>query len=219
LSKVQKAAIRERLVSHLPNIDAKLADRVAKGLGLQGKVHPATSAAEPRKDLKPAKSLSNSLNPPQTFAGRKVGALVTDGVDRALPDALKKELETEGATLEIIAPTVGGIEASNGTRIAADQKIGAGPSVLYDAVAVLPSEAGAKLLLKNAATRDFIADAFVHLKFIAWVKAAMPLLEKAGIAQDLDEGCIELTGAKSAAQFLAACRKLRHWKREDAVIS
>jgi catalase len=148
-----------------------------------------------------------------------VGALVTDGVDRALLAALKKELESEGATLEIIAPTVGGVAASDGTRVAADQKIGGGPSVLYDGVAVLPSEAGAKLLLKNAAARDFIADAFVHLKFIAWVKAAMPLFEKAGIAQDLDEGCIELTGAKSAAQFLAACRKLRHWKREDAVIN
>ena len=38
LSKVEKPAIRARLVSHLPHIDAKLADRVAKGLGLGGKI-------------------------------------------------------------------------------------------------------------------------------------------------------------------------------------
>jgi catalase len=43
LSKVKRTAIRERVVSHLPNIDSKLADRVAKGLGLTGKVQPAPS--------------------------------------------------------------------------------------------------------------------------------------------------------------------------------
>jgi catalase len=217
LSKVQRAAIRERLVSHLPNIDAKLADRVAKGLGMPGKVQAAQPAVEPRKDLKPSKPLSIVLNPPKSFAGRKVGALVTDGVNRAFLDALKKELEGEGAMLEIVAPTIGGVQASDGSRIEADQKIGGGPSVLYDAVAVLPSEAGAGLLVKNAAAVEFVSDAFAHLKFIAWVKAAMPLFHKAGIAQDLDEGCIELTSAKSAAQFLAACRKLRKWDREQTV--
>jgi len=217
LSKVKRLAIRERLVSHLPHIDAKLADRVAKGLGLIGKVQSAPPAVEPRKDLKPSKALSIALNPPKTFAGRKVGALVTDGVDRSLLDALKKELEGEGAMLEIIAPTVGGVQASDGTMIEADQKIGGGPSVLYDAVAVLPSETGASLLLKNAAAKDFVSDAFAHLKFIGWVKAAMPLFEKVGIASDLDEGCIELTGAASVRQFLTSCRKLRLWQREQVV--
>ena len=217
LSKVEKPAIRARVVSHLPNIDPKLADRVAKGLGLQGKVQSATAAVEPRKDLRPSKALSIALNPPKTFAGRKVGALVTDGVDRSLLDALKQELDAEGAMLEVVAPTVGGVQATDGTLIEADQKIGGGPSVLYDAIAVLPSVEGAALLLKNAAAKDFISDAFAHLKFIGWVQAAMPLFEKAGIAGDLDEGFIELTGPKTAAQFVASCRKLRLWQREQAV--
>jgi catalase len=217
LSKVEKAVIRTRLVSHLPNIDAKLADRVAKGLGLLGKVQAAPSAVEPRKDLKTSKALSIALNPPRSFAGRKVGALVTDGVDRSLLDALRKQLDDEGAMLEIIAPTIGGVEASDGTRILADQKIGGGPSVLYDAVAILPSEEGANLLLTNASAKDFISDAFAHLKFIAFVQNAMPLFEKAGIPEDLDEGFIELTNAKSAAQFVGSCRKLRLWQREQVV--
>jgi catalase len=199
----------------LPNIDTKLADRVAKGLGLRDKVHAAHPAVEPRKDLKASKALSIALNPPENFEGRKVGALVTDGVDSAILNSLKKELSAEGAMLEIIAPTVGGVQASDGTWIEADQKIGGGPSVLYDAVAVLPSAEGATLLLKNAAAADFVSDAFGHMKFIGWVKAAKPLFDKVGIA--LDEGCIELTGARSAAQFLTACRNLRHWDREDVV--
>jgi catalase len=217
LSKVHKPAIRARLVSHLVNIDTKLADRVATGLGLQEKVQALHPAVETRKDLKPSKALSIALNPPKTFAGRKVGALVTDGVDRALLDALKLELDAEGAVLEIVAPTVGGVEASDGTRMAADEKIGGGPSVLYDAIAVLPSKDGAASLLSNASAKDFISDAFGHLKFIAFVKAATPLFEKAGIPEDLDDGFIELTGRKSAAQFVAACRKLRLWQREQVV--
>ncbi|MDP8981293.1 MAG: catalase [Acidobacteriota bacterium] len=217
LSKVQRPAIRVRLVSHLPNIDAKLAARVAQGLGLREKVPAAAAAVTPRKDLKTSKALSIALNPPNTFAGRKVGALITEGVDRAILDALRQALEDAGATLEIIAPTVGGVAASDGTWIEGDQKIGGGPSVLYDAVAVLPSKEGAAALLNNAAVRDFISDAFGHLKFIGWVKSALPLFEKAGIADDLDEGCIELTGPRSAAPFVAACRKLRLWAREQVV--
>ena len=217
LSKVEKPAIRTRLVSHLPHIDPKLASRVAAGLGMGEKVTAIHPAVEPRKDLKPSKALSIVLNPPKTFAGRKVGVLVTEGVDRAILDGLRKELEGDGATLEIVAPTIGGVQASDGTQIPADHKIGGGPSVLFDAVALLPSEEGAAALLQNAAAADFIADAFGHLKFIGWVQSAMPLLEKAGIAKTLDEGCIELTTNKSAGQFLAACRKLRLWDREQTV--
>jgi catalase len=146
-----------------------------------------------------------------------VGALVTDGVDRSLLDALKKQLEGEGATLEIVAPAIGGVAASDGTHIEANHRIGGGPSVLFDAVAVLPSAEGATLLLQNAAAAEFISDAFGHLKFIAWTKAAMPLLERAGVAKDMDDGCLELTDPTMAARFVAACRKLRRWEREQTV--
>ena len=219
LSKVQKPAIRARVVSHLPNIDAGLADRVARGLGLPRKIHASSPGVVPRKDLKPSGALSIAKNPPKTFAGRKVGALVSDGLDLALLQALKKELEREGASLEIIAPTVGGVEASDGTRIEAHQRIGGGPSVLYDAVAILLSGEGARSLLQNSAARDFVSDAYTHLKFIGWVKGAKPLFEKAGIARDLDEGFFELTGATSVSGFVRACRNLRLWQREKAFVA
>jgi catalase len=217
LSKVEKAAIRIRLVSHLPNIDAKLADRVIKGLGIREEIVATHAAVTPRQDLKPSKALSILLNPPKTFAGRKVGALVTDGVNAAVLEALKRDLEAEGATLEIIAPVIGGVDTSDGTHIAADQKIGGGPSVLYDAVAILASKEGVTPLLKNAAAADFVADAFAHLKIVAWTPDAMPLFKKAGIAESMDDGFIELTGAKSVTRFVTACRKLRHWDRAKVV--
>jgi catalase len=219
LSKVEKPAIRSRLVSHLPHIDAKLADRVAKGLGLHEKVQAAPPAKEPRSDLQPSKALSIVLNGPKSFAGRKVGVLVTDGTDRQLFEDLKSEIEAEGADLEVIAPTVGGVKASDGTLIEAQQKIGGGPSVLYDAVAIIPSETGVRALLKNAAAKDFVSDAFAHLKFIGFVDAALPLFGKAGIADDMDDGFVQLATAKGAAAFITACRKLRRWEREQVVMA
>jgi hypothetical protein len=103
------------LVSHLSHIDANLAERVAKGLGLGEKVWPAQPAREARADLKPSKALSIIENGPKNFAGRKAGILVTDGTDHGLFDALKAEVEDEGATVEIVAPTVGGVKASDGS--------------------------------------------------------------------------------------------------------
>lgn len=217
LSKVEKPAIRVRLVSHLPHIDQKLAEQVADGLGLQEKVPPIAAAKKPRTDLKPSKALSLVKNGPKTFAGRKVGILVTDGTDRNLFDALTSEVEGEGATVEVIAPAVGGVKASDGSLIEAQQKIGGGPSVLYDAVAILPSEEGCLALIKNAAAKDFVSDAFAHLKFVGYVDAAMPLFEKAGIASDMDDGFVPLAKAKGPATFVAACRKLRKWDREQVV--
>jgi catalase len=157
------------------------------------------------------------LNGPKSFKGRKVGALVTDGVDIDVLTALKTALEEEGALLEIVAPSVGGVEASDGSWVAALQKLDGGPSVLYDAVALLPSEEGAMALAKEPAARDFVADAFAHMKFIGYVEAALPLFDKAGVLDSRDDGCITLEGSAGCAQFIASCRQLRFWAREAAI--
>src|SRR3546814_8157225 len=69
--------------------------------------------------------------------------------------------------LKFVAPRIGGVEASDGSFIEGDEKIDGGPSVVFDAVAILLSDEGAKLLSKESTARDFAADAFAHLKFIA----------------------------------------------------
>jgi catalase len=215
LSKVETPAIRERMVSHLHNVDEGLAKKVAQGLRLKKLPKPAEAARPTIMDLKKSPSLSIVLNGPENFAGRKVGVLVSDGVDAALLAALRKAVEGEGATIELVAPMVGGVEASDGSWIEAKQKIDGGPSVLYDAVAILVSAEGAKALAMEATARDFVADAFAHLKFIGHVAAAKPLLDKAGVAPDA--GIVQLGKAKDATSFVAACRKLRFWEREATV--
>jgi catalase len=213
LSKVQTLRVRVRMVSHLLNIDKGLAEQVAKGLRLREMPKPADAARPTRQDLKPSSALSVQLNGPQSFAGRKVGALITDGVDSKILAALAKALKEDGATLKLVAPEVGGVEASDGTWYEADEKLDGGPSVLFDAVAILPSENGATHLSAKPAARDFIADAVAHHKFIAYVQAAVPLFEKA--AAELDEGFFRLEKPKDCAGFVMQCRKLRYWDRTD----
>jgi catalase len=217
LSKVETLAIRTRMVAHLLNIDRALAEHVAHGLRLKELPRPADAARPTLTHLRPSPALSIQLNGPASFKGRKVGALVTDGVDINMVRALKTALEEEGALLEIIAPQVGGVEASDGSWIEAAQQLRGDPSVLYDAVVLLPSADGVADLVQEPTARDFVADAFAHCKFIGYVEAALPLFGKAGIADSRDDGCIALEGPESCAPFVATCRKLRFWAREAAV--
>jgi catalase len=215
LSKVENVAIRARMVSHLLNVHDELADRVSKGLRLQSKPEAAIPARQPRTDLMESPALSILRNGPKSFHGRKIGALITDGVNAELIAALRAAFEEEGALIEFVAPAIGGVEANDGTWIEAGQKIDGGPSVLYDAVALLISEAGAKMLVEDGAARDFISDAYMHAKFIGYVPAAASVLQRAIGNVPRDDGFIELDDSKKMAAFVQACRQLRHWGRED----
>jgi len=216
LSKVENPKIRERVISQLLNVDSSLAGGVAEGLGMQ-KLPPAAKAARPtRDDLEPSAALSLVNNGPESFEGRKVGVMMTDGADAKLFVSLTAAIAAEGASHEVIAPTIAGVELSDGQRVEAKHKLGGGPSVLFDSVAILVSDVGAKLLANDGEARDFVADAFAHSKFIAYVASASPLLEKAGIADALDDGCIELSGPADVDQFVELCASLRHWDRELA---
>ncbi|MES2175046.1 MAG: catalase [Pseudomonadota bacterium] len=216
LSKVERPDIRSRTVSHLLNIDTMLAQTVADGLGLP-LPDPAQAARQTMMDLPPSDALSILKNGPDSFKGRKLGILLTDGADAAIFNALIKAVGKEGAVYEVVALKIGGVTLSDGTAVAAKHKIDGGPSVLFDAVAVVASEQGAALLAIDAAAKDFVTDAFAHCKYIGLTAEAQALFEKAGIADDLDEACRPLAMAKDAGAFINACRALRHWPRELAV--
>ena len=109
------------------------------------------------------------------------------------------------------------MEADDGTWIDADHEIDGGPSVVFDAVALVVSDAGAALLTNKPPARDFIADAFAHLKFVGYVEAAKPLLQKAGVLDSLDKGFLPLGDPADAAAFVAACGDLRLWEREPSI--
>jgi catalase len=216
LSKVETPVIRERVVSHLMNIDETLATAVAQKLGFQSMPKPADAAMPTRQDLEPSPALSIVENGPKRFEGRKLGILVSDGVDANLLKGLQDAVVAAKAQFELIAPKVGGVTASDGSWVPANHMIDGGPSVLFDAVALLIAAPAVDDLVNEAAARDFVADAFQHCKFIGYVGDAKPLLQVAGILEKLDEGIVELPG-ESLAAFVEELGKLRVWAREPSV--
>ncbi|WP_127107682.1 catalase [Pararhodobacter zhoushanensis] len=211
LSKVETPEIRERVVSHLPNIDTDLAKAVAKGLGL-AKMPKAQKPAKEPIDLPVSDKLSIHKNQRATFKGRKLGLLVSDGADAALVEALTKAVKAAGGLVEVVAPVIAGVALSDGTKLAAQQKVDGGPSVLYDAVAVVVSAKGATQFAAMHPAKAFVADAYAHAKFIAYSPEAETLFDAAGVTER-DDGMVSLDAADEAKAFLDACKALRFWDR------
>jgi catalase len=217
LSKVEKPAVRERVVSHLENIDKDFAEHVAKGLGIKSMPEPAKAASPTITTLPISPALSILENGPKTFKGRKLGILVSDGVDAKDLAALKAAATSEGTDIAIIAPTISGITASDGTAVNVDYKINGGPSVLFDAVAILLSPDGAAKLSTESTAKDFVWDAFSHLKFIAYNEGGADFLNKNGLSDKKDEGFVKVTDSDTASNFITKCRRVRLWSRAPKV--
>jgi catalase len=218
LSKCLVPRVREAVLSRLINIHPILAAKVAAGLGFPSEITPAPATVA-AADMPPSPMLSLLAKAKATFEGRKLGVLVSDGCDGELIAALKTAVTAAGGKVEIIAPTIYGVATAAGERLAADHKIDGGPSVLFDAVAILPSEAGGAKLALEAAAVNFVRDAFGHLKVIGYLPTAAPLFVKGGVndaAPDTDAGLIAFP-ASSVADFVAAISAGRIWAREPMV--
>jgi catalase len=223
LGKCAREDIRARMVAGLRNVDEDLAASVAEGLGLRQLPDPAPPARTPRRDLPPSPALSIIERGPGNFAGRKIGVLVTDGANAEVLAALRAAAMTEQATVEIVAPVAGGVDASDGSLLPGKQIDGA-PSVLFDAVAVIAADSAARTLATLPAARDFLSDAYAHCKFIGYTDGATPLFHAAGIglpdggSGPLDDGFVSLD-ENPAADFIARCRQLRFWDRQRVSVA
>jgi catalase len=92
-----------------------------------------------------------------------------------------------------------------------DGQLAGTPSVLFDAVAVILSDAGPKVLVKESAAIDFVRDAFGHLKAIAADHGGQALLKAANTGHDA--GVVD---ASDKDAFIAAV-KTRQWDREKSI--
>ncbi len=213
LSKVETKAVRARMLSQLANVDPKIAQRVANGLGHQDPITPAPTTGKTRTDLKPSPALSILAKAKPMLKGRMIGVLVADGTDASVVMALKASAKNAGAMVKVVAPKVEGAKGADGKMIPADFQLAGGPSVLFDAVVIAVSSEGAQQLAMQASAIGFVQDAFAHLKVIGHTEAAQPLLQKANVMPD--QGIVAMNG--SADTFLAAASKGRIWDREPKV--
>jgi catalase len=204
LSKVGLGQVSPRMIANLRNVDDELARRVAAGLGI-GLPEKAQAARNPI-DMKPSAKLSIQKNMKQTIEGRAIGILYADGSDGKQVHKLMEAIKNAGGKPVLIAPKIAGAMLADGKTLKADGQLAGTPSQTVDAVALVLSQDGAQLLLKDAAAVQFVTDAFGHLKAIGASAAAQPLLDKAGVEPDPG-----VTGLGDG--FLAAAAK-RFWNRE-----
>jgi catalase len=210
LSKVGHLHIRAAMVGHLRHIEEDLAQRVATGLALKN-MPDAPVAAAPVLELDPSPALQIIGKMKDTLEGRAIGILVADGSDGAAIKKISKAATAAGATVKIVAPKVGGAKLADGSMLVADGQLAGTPSVVFDAVAVILSDEGAKALMMEGAAIEFVRDAFGHLKAIAADDGAQALLKKANIGKDAG-----VVNANNEAAFIAAA-KTRQWDREKFV--
>ena len=210
LSKVGTPHVREAMVANLLHVDASLAKRVAAGLALD-KMPAAAASAAPVLDLDPSPALQLIGKMKDTLQGRCVGILLNDGSDGKALSAIRKAVLAAGASVKVVAPKVGGVTLADGTLQAVDGQLAGTPSVLFDAVAVLLSSAGAKALCREDAALQFVRDAFGHLKAIAIDAGGKALLQHAGVAADGG-----VVAASAVGAFITAA-KTRQWDREASV--
>ena len=215
LSKVETAAIRERMLGQLANVDMGVARRVAEGLGMAGKIAKVATTVPAREDLLESPALSILKKAKNSLEGRLIGCLVADGSDATIVASLIKAAAKQSCKVKVIAPKIGGAKAKDGTVIFADFQLAGGPSVLFDCVFLALSAEGTATLLNEAAAVAFVHDGFAHLKVIGATPEAQPLLDKAGVIAD--EGVLVVNRGITAHSFLERAALGRIWKREPAV--
>ena len=199
LGKVEIAAIRERMVGVLEQVDSSLAERVARGLGLklpiksQGRLnHSVPADGDPTlyqptvPDLSmavsPALSILNSPNNPEpSIKSRKIAILAADGVDGDAMAEMCNALTEAGAMCKVVAPRHCVLTDQSGKEINIDFSFLTSASVLFDAVYVPGGQKSVETLLTEADALHFINECYKHCKAIGASAEGVQLLNASSL--------------------------------------
>ncbi|MEO6722583.1 MAG: catalase [Ferruginibacter sp.] len=240
LGKVETMAVRERMIRNLSYVDIDLASRVAVYLGIHiaeaadGLLnHSFPADADPvdyqplivKSSLaeSPALSMANTIK--NTIRSRKIAVLVADGVNEASLLGMKEALESEDATVELIAPKLSKITTVSGLELVPAKSFLTAASVLYDAVYIPGGIASVATLAAEPDAIHFLNETFKHCKPIAADTDAEQVFEKTYFARKLPKEFTEETVLRDgiamggninelSALFIKAIAQHRFWDRE-----
>ncbi len=181
---------------------------VADGLGLAELPEAVTPARAPITDLPRRRPSASSPTGPEAFPGRKIGVLVTDGVDAEVLGGLRASAEAQGVVVELVAPVVGGVDR---TRLARPRRpedrrrpVGAlrrrRRADVREGCGAWPSPGGPGLRQRRLRPRQ------VH-RLLRGRRAAV----RRRRLTELDDGFVPLD---PGADFVGRCAELRFWDRD-----
>jgi len=202
LGKVETAAIRERMVYLLSQVDQDLASGVAEGLGIRVPAQldaplnlsvPADRNVEqyqPKRvtqAVSSSRALSMAHAIKDTIKTRKIAVLAADGFDDTALTTVQQALTQAGGQVKVIAPRHGVLRGAHGNEVPVDFSLLTSASVLFDAVYVPGGDMSIAALLHEADAIHFVREAYKHCKAIAATGAGVELLRAAHLgAESLD---------------------------------
>ncbi|CAA7196884.1 catalase [Chryseobacterium potabilaquae] len=233
LSKVTIPEIRERMVGQLNYINKKLAEKVAEKIGVEVKdvefpnqslpaeSNPIELQSEEREghtQVSDALSMKNTVK--DTIKGRKIGFIMTHGAHGKMVNDLKNKLETEGASVEIIAPSLGAVKMDDGSLLVPKHSLTSTASVCFDAICIVAGEDSVKGLLHpehQHLVLHFINEAYKHCKAIYFGKATEPLYMKSNVSlkTHIDPAIVVPEDENTSDKFIDAIAKHRVWELES----
>lgn len=232
LSKVTLPAIRERVVGQLAYIDMFLAWRVAEKLGVEVKkldwpnqslpadsniVELQSEEKEPKTKVSEALSMKNTVK--NTIKSRKIGFIMANGIDGKETNDLKIKLESEGARVEFIAPSLAKVRTNDGSELTPKHSLTSTASVCFDALVICSGENSVKELMipeNKHLVLHFINEAYKHCKAVYFGSDTEPVYHNSNVASKKheDPGIITWADQDAADQFINAIAQHRVWDLE-----
>lgn len=224
LGKVDARTVRARTVEQLAKVDGELAAEVARGIGVP---EPSSASAERSKLSSPALSLE-SLRGNGSIRTRQIAVLVSDGIDAEQVSSVRQALAAEGAIVEALAATDGGIQGTDGELYTVDRALPTVASVLYDAVLLPGGPVGTPPTAADPDIARFVRDAYRHGKPVGALGSGVGILsalEPEGVRLSTefhrvvtDRGVVTDTSPGTASEeftraFVAAIAGHRYWDR------
>lgn len=209
LGKCKNKNTHQKLVDMLGNVDSKLAQKVAEGLGA---TLPA-DALNPTTFASPALSMANTAQSPKT---RKVAVLIEKDFDKVQFDAVTSALTVAGACVDVVSCKLGAVTANDNSTAECNQTYATTAPVFYEGI-YIPGGSHIESLKDLPEVQEFLCNTFKHYKTIGLSGEAADLLCLLRTGQNEEPGVIcQATGnAESyAGDFLAALTKGRHFQRK-----
>lgn len=228
LGKCKQDPIKLRMLWLIDQIDADLAKKVAKGLGLKvpknidQPINQAIGADADVKKQQPgtkknyldkSPALSQAKTKFDSIVTRQIAVLAADGFSMKNLRKMKTLLEKEGAMLKIIAPMGGTIICDEKMEHKVDASIMTTESVLFDAVYIPGGKKSIQALGENSKYIKFVNEAFKHCKAIAVDDEGADFLKKTYAGKHTDDKAILIN--EKAVAFKEAIQKHRNWDRME----
>ena len=213
LSKCENESIQRRMIAHLLNIDSDLAQKLAANLCIHPLPDNCTPLRPVNNNLSSSKALSILKNEKNTFEGRKLGILLGNHFAEDELENIKKEAQKRNVQIELIGYDSLRITSDKGNLINANQIIEGAPSALFDAVIILASQSSVAHMVQKPEVREFVTDAYCHLKFIGITKGIEMIMTSVGLDVKSSNGVILFDSELSVEKYFHQCKHHRCWKR------